>query len=140
MSLMCLLRGHRAAPQETYNCGYWFSRCERCARDMVRSGKSWQPVPRGHRVVWKSGPAWHSLAPDFGAHLPVLHRDSHLPAHPPRGFWNRALVALGAPRPSETQREDAQETEAVPGIVFVVALWVGLQLLAGARFSYRAHS
>lgn len=138
MSLMCLLRGHRASPQAIYNGGYWFGRCERCAADMVRSAKVWQPVPKGHRVVWKSGPAWHSLAPDFGAHLPVLHRDSNLPAHPPRGFWSRALVALSGPRTLQAEPKDALEMEAAPGIVFVVALWAGLQLLAGRRIDYRA--
>lgn len=114
MSLMCLLRGHRAAPQETYNGGYWFSRCERCAGDMLRSGKVWRRVPQGRRVVWKSGRAWHSVAPDFGAHLPVLHRESNVPAHP---------------------RRDAR-----PAIVFTVALWLGLQLLGGPRFSCGADS
>jgi hypothetical protein len=99
----------------------------------ITSAAAWQPVPRGHRVVWKATPAWHSLQPDFGTHLPVLHRDSGAPASPdPDPSWNRALVALGG-RSVPADASEVRESETSPPILVVVALWAGLQLLFALR-------
>ena len=101
MSLLCALGGHEAGPDEVYNGGYYFSRCRRCERDMIRSGAAWQMVPSGHRVVWKPGCHQHSVEPDLAGALPVLHRDSNLPAVRPRfASWSRDLVRRRSLRPA----------------------------------------
>ena len=103
MSLLCALGGHEAGSGEVYNGGYYFARCRRCERDMIRSGAAWQMVPSGHRVVWRSGRHQHSVEPSFAGVLPVLHRESNLPAvRPPFASWSRAMVRLHkSARPAE---------------------------------------
>lgn len=129
MNLKCLLRGHRAAAGETYNSGFYFSRCHDCGSDMIRSHGTWQKVPRGHRVVWKEASGWHSVQPDFGSHLPVLHNEANLPAVPVPGMsWSRALVALRGRRAAD-DRPDEAEGETSPPLFLVVALWAGLRIL-----------
>jgi hypothetical protein len=54
MSLTCTRGKHEAAERAVRNQGLEFSRCRRCGRDLVRSGRSWRGVPRGFRVVWRS--------------------------------------------------------------------------------------
>ena len=139
MNLNCLLRGHRAAATvPTYNGGYYFSRCGGCGSDMVRSGGAWQTVPAGHRVVWKATRAGHSVEPNFGSHLPVLHPDANLPAvSTPRLSWKRALVALGQ-QPKVTVSSEQTEEEASPPLIVLIAVWAGLQLLFALRPGHRA--
>lgn len=57
MTISCLFGRHRARPGAVRNQGLEFSRCERCARDMVRSRSAWRLVPRGFRVVWRQAGA-----------------------------------------------------------------------------------
>ena len=80
MSILCRVGWHQADSDEVYNSGYYFGRCARCSRDMIRFGGAWQRVPVGHKVVWKSGQAMHSIEPDYGRFLPVLAAESRLPA------------------------------------------------------------
>ena len=56
MFLLCRLRAHVIAPMAQYNQGFFFSRCLRCDRDMIRSDAArslsrWKRVPAGFRVT-----------------------------------------------------------------------------------------
>jgi hypothetical protein len=58
MRLWCALAGHAPdAGLATWNIGYCFSRCERCGRDIVRTGEGRWKVPHGYRIVWRPLPA-----------------------------------------------------------------------------------
>ena len=134
MSLLCALGGHEAGPGEVYNGGYYFARCRRCQRDMIRCGAAWQMVPSGHRVVWRSGRHQHSLEPDLAAVLPVLHRDSNLPAVRPRfASWSRDMVRLRRPAPAAAAAAAAvveREEPQYPRLLVLAALvGAGLQLI-----------
>jgi hypothetical protein len=135
MSLLCALGGHEAGSGEVYNGGYYFSRCRRCQRDMIRSGGAWQMVPDGHRVVWRAGRHQHSMEPNFAGVLPVLHREANLPAvRPPFASWSRAMVRLRRP-PAATAAASAaavleKEEPQYPRLLVIAALiGAGLQLI-----------
>jgi hypothetical protein len=133
MSILCAIGGHEAAPGEVYNSGYWFSRCRRCTRDMIRAGGSWEVVPQGHRVVWRPGSGSHSIPTDFAHVLPVLHPDANLPVVRPRFVsWTRAMVGTGRAAPA---KPDAPEAEPHFPLLLVVATIVGagLQCLFSLR-------
>jgi hypothetical protein len=56
MRLLCELGRHRPGPRPRWNEGYYFSKCEACGHDLVRTPfERWQ-VPRGYRVVWSPQP------------------------------------------------------------------------------------
>lgn len=134
MSLLCALGGHEAGPGEVYNGGYYFARCRRCERDMIRCGAAWQMVPAGHRVVWRSGRGHHSLAPDLSGVLPVLHREANLPAvRPPFASWSRDMVRLRrrrAPAAAAAAVAVEREEPQYPGLlVFAALVGAGLQLI-----------
>jgi hypothetical protein len=134
MSLLCAIGGHEAAAGETYNCGYWFSRCRRCRCDMIRAGGAWETVPQGHRVVWRSAGA-HSIPTDFAHVLPVVHPTANLPMVRPRfASWNRAIVGS---RKVEAAKPDAPEAEPHYPMLLVIATIVGagLQCLLSFRGS-----
>jgi hypothetical protein len=131
MSLLCALGGHEAGSGEVYNGGYYFARCRRCERDMIRSGASWQLVPSGHRVVWRSGRHQHSIDPTFAGVLPVLHREANLPAvRPPFASWSRDMVHLRQTRGPSAAAVLEQEESHYPRLLVIAALvGAGLQLL-----------
>ena len=139
MSLLCALGGHEAGSGEVYNGGYYFARCRRCERDMIRCGAAWQMVPSGHRVVWRSGRHQHSVEPDLARVLPVLHRDANLPAvRPPFASWSRDMVRLkrrsgaGAAAATAAAAEAAVEREEFQYprlLVFAALVGAGLQLI-----------
>ena len=137
MSLLCALGGHEAGADEIYNGGYYFARCRRCRRDMIRCGAAWQMVPGGHRVVWRSGRHQHSLEPDLSGALPVLHREANLPAvRPPFSSWSRDMIRLGRrARPSSSSSAAAvaaverEEPQYPPLLVLAALVGAGLQLI-----------
>jgi hypothetical protein len=135
MSLLCALGGHEAGPDEVYNGGYYFARCRRCRSDMIRCGAAWRMVPEGHRVVWRSGRHQHSLEPDLSGALPVLHRDSNLPAvRPPFASWSRDMVRLRRRAPAGTAAAAAvaverEEPQYPPLLVLAALVGAGLQLI-----------
>jgi hypothetical protein len=134
MSLLCAMGGHEAGSGEVYNGGYYFARCRRCERDMIRCGAAWQMVPSGHRVVWRSGRHQHSLEPDLARVLPVLHRDSNLPAvRPPFASWSRDMVKLRRPPAARAPAADAaaeiEEPQYPRLLVFAALIGAGLQLI-----------
>lgn len=143
MSILCMLGGHEASPTEIYNAGYYFSRCRRCGEDMMRWGAAWHLVPRGHRIVWKAGSHHHSIEADYGLHLPILHRESNLPAVKPRwASWDRRLVrsrrrAAAAAAPGGAGATAERDEHQYPYLLALAALvGAGLQLvltLGGGR-------
>jgi hypothetical protein len=133
MGLMCAIGGHEAAPREVYNCGYWFSRCRGCGRDMIRAGGAWSLVPDGHRVVWKAGRQYHSIPTDFAHALPVLLPSANLPApRPLYSSWSRVLARRKV-KPATAYPAEAETPEPQYPVLLVVATIVGagLQLLLG---------
>jgi hypothetical protein len=107
---------------------------------MVRSGASWQHVPGGHRVVWKTGRHAHSLDADYGPVLPIVHPASPPPparrkALPSRRR-RRALVPVESQSMRRTNAAAVQPAEA-PDYPFLLALaaivGAGLQLVLGFR-------
>ena len=133
MSLLCALGGHEAGPGEVYNGGYYFGRCRRCGRDMIRCGAAWQMVPAGHRDVWRSGRGRHSLEPDLSRVLPVLHLEANLPAvRPPFASWSRDMVRLRRAAPAAAAATAAVERDEpqYPALLVLAALvGAGLQLI-----------
>ena len=149
-SMLCALGGHEAAEAETYNSGYYFSRCRRCRRDMIRSGAAWRDVPKGHRVVWKAGRNDHSMQPDYGPFLPVLHKDSNLPAvRSPYASWGRQLVQVAVPGLARSNKasgtgsagsaraavaeEETEESSFPYLLAFAAVVGAGLQLMMSLR-------
>jgi hypothetical protein len=51
--ILCRFGRHRPAAGEVWNRGYFFSRCERCGTDLVRTAAGRWHVPKGRRIVWK---------------------------------------------------------------------------------------
>lgn len=133
MSILCAMGGHEAGGEQVYNGGYYFARCTRCSRDMVRCGAAWQMVPSGHRVVWKSGRHHHSVEPSYARVLPVLHANANLPALPtPFASWRRDMVPLPGDKRSAAAAAPASEREEpqYPRLLIVAAIvGAGLQLL-----------
>ena len=137
MSILCAIGGHEAAAGEVYNCGYWFSRCRRCRADMIRTGGSWEAVPQGHRVVWRSGRGDHSIPTNFAHVLPVLHPSANLPMVRPRfASWSRQMVGRKR-KASATPIAPAEvEEPQYPRLLVLAAIvGAGLQLVLsfGAR-------
>lgn len=55
-SLLCGLGWHKTNPLAHWNDGYYFSKCRRCGRDLVRTAFGRWTVPTGYRVVWTAEP------------------------------------------------------------------------------------
>jgi hypothetical protein len=56
MPLTCELGWHRADPLARWNDGYYFSKCTRCGRDLVRTAYQRWHVPKGCKIVWQASP------------------------------------------------------------------------------------
>ena len=56
MPLSCRLGRHRPHPMARWNDGYYFTRCERCGHDLVRTAFEGWDVPKGYKVVWQQHP------------------------------------------------------------------------------------
>jgi hypothetical protein len=85
MYLLCSAGLHQPEGLPRWNKGYYFSRCRRCRRDLVRSaGGAWF-VPQGYRVVWLAEPpAWAEPARLVAAGMPS-----------PRPGWAERIGAAG---------------------------------------------
>ena len=135
MNILCTLYAHYPQAQEIWNQGYFFSRCERCGEDLVRTDGDWEPVPNGHRVVWKSGVHDHSVSSEYRRSVPVRYTAP--------GFARAAAILERLrqrdPEPLElTEREE--EEQRYPYLLAVAAIvGAGLQLLVRYR-TERAHS
>lgn len=95
MTLACLMGRHARVTSEVRNQGLAFSRCRKCRRDLVHSGRGWRSVPRGFRVVWRR-PAVRRRPLDAAQLL------LDLPS------TQRALVRLPAPRRFDRSRAFTQ--------------------------------
>jgi hypothetical protein len=131
MSILCTLYAHYPQAQETWNRGYFFSRCERCGQDLVRTDGDWEAVPHGHRVVWKGGEHRHSVASEYRRGVPVRYTAP--------GFARAAAILERLrqrdPEPLElTEREREEEEQRYPYLLAVAAIvGAGLQLLVRYR-------
>jgi outer membrane biosynthesis protein TonB len=56
MAVLCDLGLHRPAPWPRWNLGYYFTKCERCGEDLVRTANGRWQIPRGFRVRWQGSP------------------------------------------------------------------------------------
>jgi hypothetical protein len=140
MNPICVLAGHQAPRDPVYNSGFHFGGCRRCGRALVRAGPDWRPVPKGHRIVWKSGRHSHSLEPDYADVLPILHREANLPAvRAPFASWCRELVRLRRqrragrdPLVAAAAAAEARADAQYPALLVLAALvGAGFQLLFG---------
>ena len=135
MSIICIVAGHEARSGAVYNSGFHFSRCRRCARDMIRSSGDWEIVPGGHRVAWKAGRNSHSIEPDYARVLPIHLPESKLPAvRPSFASWSRHLARLRRPKapPKAATDQEVEEKEPYPRLLVLAALVAaGLQLVFG---------
>lgn len=98
MALRCRLGWHTPESDGVWNHGYAFTRCKRCKRDMVRSLFGEWHMPKGVRVVWRSGPGAVTtldaelqsatgitpLPPPASATQPVSAREPFWSRTPPR--------------------------------------------------------
>lgn len=55
-SFLCRLGFHAPQKGALWNEGYYFTRCDRCGSDLIRTTYSGWEVPRGYRIVWKQRP------------------------------------------------------------------------------------
>lgn len=53
LPLLCALGRHKTDGLARWNAGYYFARCTRCRRDLVRTAFTRWQIPRGFRVVWQ---------------------------------------------------------------------------------------
>jgi len=93
MGILCRLGQHQAAPQVRANGGASFALCRGCGCDLILAASGWRPVPRGYRVVWRSGP------PERAADPAQLDLALPEPAGPPAGVRRIARPAAPLPRP-----------------------------------------
>ena len=142
MSMLCFIQGHSPSEEQVWNRGYSFSKCRRCQCDLIRSDGDWDIVPRGHRVVWRSGPHAHARPAGYVRNLPMLYRDVRggVPA-PWLGGWYRQVLALAGGGTAESlsppalARDDPErEPKQYPYLLALVAVaGAGLQLVLTSR-------
>lgn len=109
MSLTCLLGGHRAFPSSVRNQGFYFSQCRCCGRDMIRSSRGWQIVPKGFRVVWRRASTIRNLPVAVAPGAPAGLVRRLAAALDLAGIAFRTLYSLAARRLS-AWRASARET------------------------------
>ncbi|QNA85116.1 hypothetical protein G4G27_14760 [Sphingomonas sp. So64.6b] len=82
-TLRCRIFGHQGGAP-VLNEGLYFTRCERCSRDLIRQpGGDWYAVPPGMRVVWKEE-GRHAIAPMDALNLAHGGRWAQMSKKPPR--------------------------------------------------------
>lgn len=79
VSPLCNMGWHRVSADVRWNSGYYFSRCQRCGRDLVRTIYGRWHVPRGYRVVWQPAAPAGSLPLGLDRRVPAGRRPSNLP-------------------------------------------------------------
>jgi len=118
MSLICELGWHKGDRLAPWNNGYYFSKCRRCRRDIVKGSTGGWFAPKGFRVVWQG------TAPEHRRHG-VLAEERHphdVGALPPAAAAVTAAAATAAaaaksepPAPPPLPEEAMPEApEAVP--------------------------
>jgi hypothetical protein len=69
--MFCALAGHRPSPTTIENAGHLFTRCARCAADLIQLQGRWQSAPSGFRIVWRAAAPGEAVAVGPGADAPV---------------------------------------------------------------------
>ena len=103
MKLFCLVAGHKAVPSNIWNDGHFFSRCTRCDCELIGRGGIWRSVPRGYRVVWRSG-----MCPSQWTPLPLHNFEGTklsdwLPTTTERGYPTQYGMRIVAGNAAPTQ-------------------------------------
>jgi hypothetical protein len=136
VTLMCRIRGHAAEEQQTWNEGYFFSRCRRCGRNLIRTSGGWLPTPSRYQVAWRSGQHRHAIPSDFRRNLPVLGGKARR--------WGRAFrqtvlgtICLPGAASSEESREDRDAWPADRGLPDILLLGLFTILGFASRRSAR---
>jgi hypothetical protein len=62
MPFLCRLGWHKPKPVARWNCGYYFTTCARCDRNLVRTAYGRWHVPHGYRVVWQAHPPANAVS------------------------------------------------------------------------------
>src|SRR3954470_16535074 len=92
MGNKCISGSHSPSSRITRNQGFEFAQCRHCARDLIRSNRSWKTVPEGFRVVWRGADQVLSEDPSqLLLNLPPVGR-----ALTVRGSGDQGLSHLGA--------------------------------------------
>lgn len=73
MRLLCALGRHRPEPWPRWNAGYYFARCKRCGRDLVRTAYGDWGIPKGCRVVWQTTPPENAVTAYLAADTEAAH-------------------------------------------------------------------
>lgn len=73
LPLLCALGRHKTDGLARWNAGYYFAKCKRCRRDLVRTAFTRWEIPKGFRIVWQSDAAHHAGSPEMVAqdHYPA---------------------------------------------------------------------
>jgi len=144
MSILCFIQGHSPSDEQVWNRGYSFARCRRCSCDMIRSDADWDVVPRGHRVVWKSGPQEHSRPAGYARNLPVLYRNVRggVPAVWSGGWYRQVLALAGGGVAESAAAAALEDPERQPSqypvlIALAAVAGAGLQLILASRSRHR---
>lgn len=64
LPLLCALGRHKTDGLARWNAGYYFARCTRCRRDLVRTAFTRWQIPKGFRVVWQDESGSTTPAPE----------------------------------------------------------------------------
>jgi hypothetical protein len=128
VTLMCLIGGHAPEKEQTWNEGYFFSRCRRCSQSLIRTSGRWLATPSGYQVAWKSGRHRHAIPSDFRRNLPLL---GGKPWRWLRGFRPLALgtICLPGTLASDGRSEDSNNRPGERGLPDILLL--GLFTLLG---------
>ena len=113
LPLLCELGWHRPEKLARWNDGYYFSKCSRCERDLVRTAYgSWQ-LPKGFRVVWQPKP------PETREQIALVASDaSEVPARP-RERFNFPSADVAPPVPAAPPPPPLERAEPTPTVVVV---------------------
>ncbi len=126
MSLFCELGWHKAERLPRWNHGYYFSKCRRCRRDLVRTAYGGWVVPKGFRVVWqpnapeptllaRSGPAPAARGAAAPSPEPEARADEIAPfPEAPPAAAPAVAPAPEAPPPPEADLPEAPPPEQAP--------------------------
>lgn len=114
MPLTCELGWHSPDPLARWNHGYYFSKCTRCGRDLVRTAYSGWKVPKGVRVVWQAEPpaGWQSA--DLVPATSTAEAAPDAEAAPAAALQEPEPLAAPAPPPEEPEAETIAAPSAPP--------------------------
>lgn len=134
MTMICWLLGHDDGGSEIWNQGYYFGRCHRCGRDLIRTCGEWRPVPLGYQVAWKSGAHRHALASDFRRNLPSGPDEKRRWR---LGLHHHGIGAICLPAPPPRARDECRKEREEGGLPHILLLGIVAALGLAARLRPR---